>query len=276
MDIGGSHIASALVDLQQRCIIPGTQVRSFVNAGGAADAIMDTWINTLRKSVKGYEDHFDRIGIAMPGPFDYEQGISLIKGNHKYESLYGMNIKEALSFRLAIPAACVGFSNDAGCFLKGEVSIMDGATCNTVTGLTLGTGLGAALYKNKAAVDVNRWCMPFGEGIAEDYISTRWFVQRYFQLSGKKVKGVKELVSLHASDPAVQKIFSEFAANLGAFLVICVEEDHPDRIILGGNIAKASGYFLPQLEAYLLRHKIRVPIQLARLGENALIIGALA
>ncbi len=29
------------------------------------------------------------IGIAMPGPFDYEQGISQITGLHKFESSTG-------------------------------------------------------------------------------------------------------------------------------------------------------------------------------------------
>ena len=35
------------------------------------------------------------IGIAIPGPFDYVNGICLIKGVAKYENLYGFNIADA-------------------------------------------------------------------------------------------------------------------------------------------------------------------------------------
>ena len=54
-----------------------------------------------RQQSKEYSE-YDRsgniggIGIAIPGPFDYGNGISLIKDLEKYESLYGTNIKETL------------------------------------------------------------------------------------------------------------------------------------------------------------------------------------
>jgi glucokinase len=43
-----------------------------------------------------------RIGISMPGPFDYENGICLIKGQNKYEALYGLYIKGLLADKLGI------------------------------------------------------------------------------------------------------------------------------------------------------------------------------
>ncbi len=57
----------------------------------------------------------------MPGPFDYEKGISFIKDQNKYESLYGLNVKEMMAERLGVSTDHIRLMNDAGCFLQGEV-----------------------------------------------------------------------------------------------------------------------------------------------------------
>ena len=62
-----------------------------------------------------------KIGIAMPGPFDYENGICYIKGLDKYESLFNLNVKEMLAQQLNIERSDIYMMNDASCFLKGEV-----------------------------------------------------------------------------------------------------------------------------------------------------------
>lgn len=36
------------------------------------------------------------LGLAFPGPFDYEAGVSLIKNLEKFDSLYRVNIKKEL------------------------------------------------------------------------------------------------------------------------------------------------------------------------------------
>ncbi|HRP57404.1 hypothetical protein, partial [Agriterribacter sp.] len=61
------------------------------------------------------------MGIAMPGPFDYEKGISYITGLHKYEYLYGLNVKELLAAELNIPLGNIRMMNDAAAYLAGEL-----------------------------------------------------------------------------------------------------------------------------------------------------------
>ena len=85
----------------------------------------------------------------MPGPFDYEEGVSLITGLHKFESLYGLNVKELLAASLHIVPGMIQMNNDAICYLAGERkagAVKDGSY---VAGLTLGTGLGSAIYRNE-------------------------------------------------------------------------------------------------------------------------------
>ena len=65
----------------------------------------------------------------MPGPFDYEAGICLIRDQNKYPMLYGLNVKEHAGAGLAINADDIYINNDAACFLQGEVF------CGSVSGL---------------------------------------------------------------------------------------------------------------------------------------------
>src|SRR5690606_4374061 len=117
------------------------------------------------------------IGIAMPGPYDYENGISLISEQGKMKSLYGLSVKNLLADALRIPPAQIQFTNDAESFLKGEVFAGVGKGFSNTLGLTLGTGLGSAIHVEDVVKDAKLWTAPFRDGIAEDYLGTDWFIE---------------------------------------------------------------------------------------------------
>ena len=275
MDIGGSHITAALVDLEKRTFIEDSIKRSFVNSQEESTVILDAWCQIINKTYKGYEKITKSIGIAMPGPFDYERGISLIKDQDKFKTLYNLNIKEALAKRLCMPASNIRFVNDAVAFLQGEV-FSDGtikANAN-VLGLTLGTGLGAAVCINGVTKDAALWDSVFLNGIAEDYLSTRWFLKRYSQLSGKTVNGVKELLAIVDTDHFAARVFIEFGHTLAHFLIPVIKKYKSEVVIIGGNISGASGAFFPELMATLKNNNVRSDIKITKLKEHAALIGA--
>src|SRR5687768_1796377 len=105
VDIGGTHITVALIDLQSKKIIPASVKRSTVNAAGTADEIIDAWSSCMASTKQHGE--IENICMAIPGPFDYEAGISLMRGQDKYESLYGLNIKERLAISLNLPKQAI-------------------------------------------------------------------------------------------------------------------------------------------------------------------------
>jgi glucokinase len=215
-----------------------------------------------------------RIGIAMPGPVDYEQGISYIKGLTKYESLYGKNVKHLLADSLAIPTEHIRLKNDAGCFLQGEAFAGSAQGYKSAIGLTLGTGLGTAAGKDGIAEDADLWKTPMHGDIAENFISSRWFVKRYNQLTGKEIKDVKHLCELIETDPSLKVIFDEFAKNLADFLTFFIHQENPEIVVIGGNIANASHLFLPQVHQHLAKASLNIPIKKSNLGEHALLLGS--
>lgn len=209
----------------------------------------------------------------MPGPFEYEKGVCLIKGQDKYDALYGMNVKELLAQKLKISATDIRFMNDACCFLKGEVLGGVARGLLHAIGLTLGTGLGSASYHEGVALDADLWNLPFKDSIAEDYISSRWFINYYKSISGIQLENVKELAKL-AADPKVKEVFSLFGKNLGLFLTEFIRMEHPEVVVMGGNISQASPLFMTETQKVLDSHSINVILKQAILGEKAALIGA--
>ena len=276
VDIGGSHITAALINLETREIISSSFKRQMVNSQEEAEKIIADWCAVISESFSNINSPSRRIGIAMPGPFDYENGISLMHDQDKFNSLYKLNIKERLSSCLGVPRENIRFTNDAVSFLLGEVFCGSVRGYNRVLGLTLGTGLGSAIYINHNAEDADLWNSDFKEGIAEDYMSGRWFVKRYAELTGNMVKGVKELLQVSDSKHYIKQIFSEFAENLAAFISPLVKKYDMEAVVIGGNISNAFELFLPELKVFLDKNQIKAVLKIASLKEDASLVGAVS
>lgn len=272
VDIGGSHITAALVDLEGRFVVTGSRKRKLVNSQGSAEEIICDWTEVIKSAFGNTELENRKIGIAMPGPFNYDEGISLIEDQNKFNALFQMNVRNVLAERLGIEASSLRFMNDAASFLQGEVFCGAGKEEERVLGFTLGTGLGAAFCVAGVASDADLWNTPFKEGIAEDYLSTRWFVQRYRELSGLSVSGVKEL--LESKSPVVSQLFLEFGENLSLFLLPLIRNYKPGAVVFGGNISNAHNYFLSTVRKQLAAFEVEVALKQAQLNEDAPLLGA--
>ena len=273
IDIGGSHITGGLVTENNINLVPDSLRRYPVDSHGSADEILDAWANTIQEIWKNYKPATTKIGIAMPGPFDYEQGVSLMIGTDKYESLYQMNVRQPLAARLGIEPDQIKFRNDAEAFLLGEMMAGAGTGYARGIGITLGTGLGSSVFKNGITKDAARWQAPMLGTIAEDYISTRYLVSHYQQLTGVTIKDARELAGLAANDEIAAAAFGNFGENLAIFLKEFIKDEQPEVIVIGGNIANAWKLFYPALELGLEEELKNMTIKRASLGEEAALIG---
>ena len=271
IDIGGSHITMAQVDPEKREIISSTYIREHVDSFGDRETIFSSWISAIEKVAIDLVKKDLLIGIAMPGPFDYENGISLMQQG-KFIDIYQVNIKEELADRLSISKNQVHFVNDAGAFLEGEVFGGCVKEYSRIFGVTLGTGLGTAFYNGKEATDEDLWDSPFKESICEDYLATRWFVNHYRALTGEEISGTKDL--LDKSEEIQAQIFADYADSFGEFIVKYVRKYDPEVLVIGGNIAKVYPYFKNRLNQHLEEHKINIPIKISAIFEDAAILGA--
>ncbi|MBB6371558.1 ROK family protein [Chryseobacterium shigense] len=271
IDIGGSHITMAQVDPEKREIIASTYVREHVDSFGDRESIFSAWISAIEKVTEDLVKKDLLLGIAMPGPFDYENGISLMQQG-KFIDIYQINIKEELAKRLSISTAQIHFVNDAGAFLEGEVFGGCVQDYKRVFGVTLGTGLGTAFYDGETASDEDLWDSPFRNSICEDYLATRWFVNHYAALTGGKISGTKDL--LDQPEDIQSQIFDDYADSFAEFIVKYVRGYNPEVLVIGGNIAKVYPCFKKRLNQHLEDHKISLPIKISAIFEDAAILGA--
>lgn len=271
VDIGGSHITAAHIDAADFKIVKSSMVRERVASMESSDIIIKAWVDALSPLILNAGEETVHIGIAMPGPFDYEKGISLMKGTKKYDSLYEMNVKEILADQLGIPEDHILFRNDAESFLHGELASGAVAGEKRAVGITLGTGLGSASNCQGTTVDSDRAFIPFKDSIAEEYISTRWFSNRYKELTGKDIKNVESLLASN-DEELINQIFEEFGENVAMFLNDFIAEEEATVVVIGGNIAKTWDYFIPVVRKHLTNKE--VVLKQSTMWEDAALVGA--
>ena len=244
-DIGGSNIVAGLYNTQSRMIEQQTLVRTEVYSRGTAKYILNTWAGVLERLTENPDLPITRLALSMPGPFDYENGISYIKGLNKYDALYGMNIRNYLADVVQLHPSKVKFRNNAEAMIAGEVVAGAGRGYDRVMGITLGTGFGSAMYNRQTTIDLNLGSKAFKTAIADDFLSSRWLVKEYYEMTGLSVTGVKDLADIADESPLVRDIFKRFAINMSDFLMQPIFAHQPQVLVICGNIARASRLFLP-------------------------------
>jgi glucokinase len=284
VDIGGSHISCAAVDLNSFKILDETRTEKAVNNKAEAGKIIGVWVQALSDVIKKIpEDSLKGIGFGMPGPFDYVKGISYIKGVAKYEHLYGCNVKNAICDNLKFSDSFpIRFMNDVSTFAVGEALVGKASKAERSMSITLGTGFGSAFIADRIPIvdgpEVPKlgcvYHLPYGDNIADDYFSTRWFIGRYKKLTGKELSGVKEFAELAGTDKVVMDLFKEFGTNLGIFLAPWLKRFKAEIVVVGGNISHAYKLFGDIFEKSLKKEGCDCKVALSELKEDAAFIGA--
>jgi glucokinase len=284
-DIGGSHITCQVFDIENQIPFENTLVRKSVDSHGSKDEIIASWVEAIKKTAESVGlNQLAGIGFAMPGPFDYPNGIALFNADvQKFENLYGVDVKSELINHMGLsPDFPIRFLNDASCFAIGEAWLGDAANYERIIAITLGTGFGTTFIKNRIPVagadgipeDGFLYHIPFQNSIADDYFSTRWFLNEFKEKTGTQISDVKELTDRAKSDYKVHGIFEKFGENLGGFLVPWINRFNADCIVLGGNISKSYPLFQKQMEKQFDINGLQTAICLSKTDETAALFGS--
>lgn len=271
IDIGGTHISGALINAHQMTLL---QEDSYINGPVDSNAdkskILKSWESVILQLIENSNSAIQNIFVSIPGPFDYENGICLMDGMHKYQSLLHMNVKEYLSQLTKVPIENILFYNDAQAFLLGEVYANNWKD-KTIVGLTLGTGLGSALYQHNTVEDLNYGSSPFKEGISEDYISTRGIIGFMKTQSSLQYANVLEIINDSHNTNSKVVAMEYLSNNLVQFINQHISKIKPDYIVLGGSIAKSHTLFIDAVQS-----EIELPIKPASFNELNLFFGMIS
>ncbi len=283
-DVGGSHISSAVIDLASGNAVTDPIVTD-IDSRADACTVIDAWCGNIIDTLSAFPHDVNRVGMALPGPFDYHRGISLIKGVNKFDNLFGLDVRMSIHSRLSgSEAKEIRFVNDASAFALGEALGGSARDRSDVVALTLGTGVGSGFVRNRQLVETgdtvpaNGWVynLPFDGSIADDAFSTRWIIGRYSELTGVKLHGAKDVAARYESDAAARRVFDEFGARLASFVIPVMERFGSSTLVLGGNISRSLNLFRPAMEAVLAKEDKNIEVFQSSLFDRAALIGAAA
>ncbi len=267
IDIGGSHIAAASLEKQSQVFTLLKEAKGDVDSAASRETILAQWDIIIQSIWSPQTQEIEKMVISIPGPFDYKNGICLMDGMHKYQALLHMDIKSYFIEKYSVSSLNIKFLNDAEAFLLGEIYYHN-LQNKRIVGLSLGTGLGSALYNKEIVGDLNYGSTQFRDGIAEDYISTRGILEYLRQQGIEGVAHVKALVDTETLVDERGAAFSFLALALVDFITLHILPLQPEGLVLGGSISKAHSRFLPVVQA-----DIDIPIYIASFKEWNLFFG---
>jgi glucokinase len=289
LDVGGSSVKGAIVNTAD------FSVRGFreeaLDGYGDAESIFNTLTGVIDSCrLEAGQQGLVGIALGFPGPFDYAQGISLMKGGavtepgvshtggrSKFESLYRVNVREALRKRLGPPEMPILFRNDAEAAIVGEAKFGAGRAYRRVIGVTLGTGLGSAFIAdgqvvlNNTEVPPNGWLysMPFNGVQADETFSTRGLTRRLRDAGVTADDAHAAGDAARAGDVRARTVFLDFGHSLGKFLAPYAVAFHAQTILVLGGIANTFDLFQPALAS-----SIALPVLAGTPDLHAALLGA--
>lgn len=279
IDIGGTTISLGCFDIE------GTYLES-INLATPQPATPEAIVSAIASPIQIFCDkyHCLAIGVGMPGPTDATNRIARV----------GINLPDWIDIPLAqwledkthLP---VTLANDANAAAVGESRLGAGKDIKNFILLTLGTGVGGAIFIDGklftgsygAAGELglvtlypNGYpCNSGNQGSLEQYAS----IGAIRRMTGQDPLELGQLAA--KGDRAALDFWQEYGKTLGAGIASLVYVLTPEAVILGGGISASAEYFFPATLAEIQRRvhpSSRVGLRLlkAELGNNAGMIGA--
>lgn len=307
IDLGGTKIAAAAVDVASG-EIAGLHIVP-TNAHEGPDVVLDRMsdlIMTVCHDAGLSLDQLDGLGVGVPGLFDQQTGETLFLPNLAGR-WHGVGVRSALRRVVDCP---IWLINDARAFVLAEAALGAGRGAHTVVGLTIGTGIGGGIAiggRLHLGIDgtagevghmtIDPHGLPCGcgnvgcletlaSGPAITLLGIRAVVQggttRIADLADHDIRRITPetiLRAAEAEDTIAREILQRAGAALGVGIANLVTILSPDRVILGGSVARLGDWLFDPVRAAILQRCRAVPVERvgvvpAALGDTAGLIGA--
>ena len=195
LDVGGTFVKSAL-GIAGNGVVEGSFATVPISSDGSAEEIERSFreIVSLQKNRAENDGNvIEAVCAALPGPFDYIEGIFLMK--HKFAAVFGRSFREVLGEVIG-PDVRLAFVHDVNGVLLGALSENPSLMQGNVALSTFGTGLGFA-YAEDGKIQMtdggspaeNLWNIPYEGGILEDFVSRRAILRFYTDAGGTLAEG---------------------------------------------------------------------------------------
>lgn len=257
-DIGGTNIKFGVFDCSDhvfKCVKEGCFEN---NVGDGAKKM----ILSIAKHAEVLKKTFFLEGIALSsaGQIDSVTG-NVIYASENIPGYTGLNPGKILNEIMSVP---VSIENDVNCFLLGEINRLN--LKGDAIALTLGTGIGAALFLNGKIYRGHKGiageighlqlvkdglpCTCGQFGCYEQYASTKALAHCV-----KLKLGIEDLIDFFETckegDETFLKVLNEWVDSLTDGIKDCIYLINPEKIIIGGAIGKQGAYLQRKISEQL-------------------------
>ncbi|HPR26983.1 ROK family protein [Lentimicrobium sp.] len=213
------------------------------------------------------------IGVGVPSVVDLKTGV--VYDTVNIPSWKEVPLKDILEEKFGIP---VLINNDANCFVLGEKYFGSGKNVSNLTGLILGTGVGAGLIMNNKLVPGHN--CGAGEFGMVSYLEHNYEYYcgggNFEVLYGNSAVELSGLAG--AGNPEALRIWNTYGKHLAELIKLVLYTADPQSIVLGGSLSQAYPFFkesmLQSLQTFAFRNTLKnLSIHVSEL-EYAGVLGA--
>ncbi len=263
LDVGGTFVKSVVATLQGE-LLPNTETSVPIDSDGTREEIERSFATVITngKAIAEYNGYIlAGVGIAFPGPFDYNTGISYM--THKFAALEKLSVKDFFHSLPEIGADMpVVFMHDVTAAVLGEMSFGAAQGYKNVAVVTLGTGLGFShtingeiQYSPLGSPATSIYNRPYRDGNLEDYASKRGFLRSYAEVRGEENPAELTVAMIGGKCGEGDKEALQSFYNVGEILATelkpLLEEFNIECLLFGGQISRSFRFFEPALQQLL-------------------------
>ncbi len=295
VDIGGSHVGVGL--LNERGTFLAKRERDLNNIEKKEDyseILVETIIDLITQSLEEKNINItdiELIGIAVPG---------IVSDTHiiKAENLHikDFNIVAEINKFFNVP---IYLRNDAKCAAIAEKSRGGLKKCEDAIFVTLGTGIGGAVFLGGKLLKPQKYegfeighiviqkdgiqCNCGRKGCFEKYASMKAFKERItkaYDLNHLTGKEIKEFIDKHISEEKMNNVINDYVDDLAIGLANLINIFEPQKIAIGGSFVYFEDILLERLNIRIKQkndifNNNNIPqIMATKLKSDAGIIGA--
>lgn len=304
VDVGGTRIAAGLVDRKGRTV---REARALTPAQAGPFAIIDAIVALVDEVSDGSAAPSDLagVGIGLPAQIDFhKQSVEFCTNL----PLTGVDVRSLVMSRVRHP---VTIDNDGNCAGIGESRFGVAKRTRDFVMITLGTGVGGALFLHGEPYRGSRGlggeighmvvkldgppCPCGGKGHIESFLGRPAIAARgreaalagigdgILAASGGEAAAISAEDVINAAlggDAVAREILLEAGDVLGEALVGIVNLLNPKLIVVGGGVGESCGFMVERaarvIEEHALAGRRDVGVAQAELGNEAGVLGAAA
>ena len=276
-DIGGTDIKYSVIDKNFNFILKD----SFPSKGNVGAEYM---LKDITNITKGIIQKYDIKGIAISsaGVINSKTGL-VLSATNSIKNYTGINLITYFNNLFSLP---ISIENDVNCMGLCEATIGTGLAYNSVTALTIGTGVGGSIVINKEVLNGSSFSAgEFGLMIIngapyEANASLSALVKNAQDKVDPLIKDGIDVFNYYDKGYYQAKmVVNHFYDSLAIGIVNIIYVTNPEIVILGGGITNREEFLeelMPHIKKYLRKWEMEnTKIAIAKHKNDAGMIGAL-